>query len=380
MVRTVTKKYQIWLAGFYDDFNGARAIPDDLNKPSDSSYSILKSHFGNPLNGEAFLNPRFRFSIEDRNQDTEIPTGMGVASSSNRYLQNDGIFEWLTHDDTRLNYTQWEGRAQLQFPDGHVPNRYKFNNDTSDYSDGYQRFINGHDSSASYLVPTGDNDSSYGREESLDFTDANYNNKQAGTTTANDFQNRFMQRAHLAGVFTGEVLDLGAGTPSSTDTPTNTFQEICSPAKKPFLIIQSTRHRFTDSPNVPTIIYDGNLNTSLDGDIFTARVALHSTMATNPTSWTDVGIKFEIGFTTAQAGILSQAGYTGVPAIDFTLDLDDISYDTAAYLGEATNDALWIDVDFKFDYTNNKFRAYYNGTEITSTNDTAGTYLSLIHI
>ena len=66
MVRSVTKKYQIWLAGFYDDFNGARAIPDYLQLPSDTSYSITVSHFGNPMNGEASLNPRYRFSIADR--------------------------------------------------------------------------------------------------------------------------------------------------------------------------------------------------------------------------------------------------------------------------------------------------------------------------
>ena len=37
---------------------------------------------------------------------------------------------------------------------------------------------------------------------------------------------------------------------------------------------------------------------------------------------------------------------------------------------------MWIDVDFVFAYTNNKFRAYYNGTEITSTNASAGSYSS----
>ncbi len=116
MVRSVDKKYQIWLAGYYDDFNGARAIPDDRNQPTDSSYSALKSHFGNPMNGEAFINPRFRFSIEERLQDS----AKQVASSSNQYLQNDGIFEWLSLDDTRLNFSHWEGRAQLQYPDGHI--------------------------------------------------------------------------------------------------------------------------------------------------------------------------------------------------------------------------------------------------------------------
>ena len=67
MVRTVEKKYQIWLAGYYDDFTGARAIADALDQPSDVTFTATKSHFGNPMNGEAFLNPRFRFSIEENN-------------------------------------------------------------------------------------------------------------------------------------------------------------------------------------------------------------------------------------------------------------------------------------------------------------------------
>ena len=374
MVRTVTKEYQVWLAGFYDDFNGARAIPDDRNAPTDSSYSALKSHYGNPLNGEAFLNPRFRFSLADRVQDSGLPANMSVATSSNQYLQNDGIFEWLTSDDTRISFHEYEGRSQLQFPDGHVANRYKFNNDTSDYSEGYQRFINGHDSTASYIVPTGDNDSSYGREESLDYTDANYNNKQAGSTTANDFENRFMQRAHLAGVFMGEVLELGpdSGTAAEENTPANTFHELHSPAKSPFLVIQSARHNFdSHSPNVPTLIYDGPLNTRLDGDFFTARVALHSTMATNPTSWDEVGIKFEIGFSSSQAGICNDDGYTGTPAIDYTLDLNSLSYDTTAYLG-ATNDDQWLDVDFRFDYSANTFNVYVDGTAVATNQTMSG--------
>lgn len=374
MVRTVTKEYQVWLAGFYDDFNGARAIPDDRNAPTDSTYNVLKSHFGNPLNGEAFLNPRFRFSLADRVQDSGLPTNMSVATSSNQSLQNDGIFEWLTNDDTRISFNEYEGRSQLQFPDGHVANRYKFNNDTYDYPEGYQRFINGHDSTASYIVPTGDNDSSYGREESLDYTDPQYNNKQAGVTTANDFENRFMQRAHLTGVFMGEVLEFSpsSGTAAEENTPANTFHELHSPAKSPFLVIQSARHNFdSHSPNVPTLIYDGPLNTRLDGDFFTARVALHSTMATNPTSWDEVGIKFEIGFSSSQAGICNDDGYTGTPAIEYTLDLSDLSYDTTAYLG-ATNDDQWLDVDFRFNYSANTFNVYVDGTAVATNQTMSG--------
>lgn len=65
MVRSVEKKYQVWLAGYYDDFNAARAMPDDTNTPG-STRSHTNSHHGNTMNGEATLNPRYRWSEPDR--------------------------------------------------------------------------------------------------------------------------------------------------------------------------------------------------------------------------------------------------------------------------------------------------------------------------
>ena len=106
MVRTVNKKYQVWLAGYYDDFNGARAIPDDTNSPG-STRAHGNSHHGNPMNGEATLNPRYRWAEPDRDQ-----TGSNLyASSSNKLLQNDGVFEFISHDDTRQSNDEWEGRV-----------------------------------------------------------------------------------------------------------------------------------------------------------------------------------------------------------------------------------------------------------------------------
>ena len=122
MVRKVVSNYGVWLAGYYDDFNSARAIPDDVNAPSSTNaYSITKSHYGNPMNGEATLNPRYRFSIADRNNMGS--THVQNVDNTNRYLSNDGIFEWLSYDESRQKAEKWEGRAQLQYPDGHVANR-----------------------------------------------------------------------------------------------------------------------------------------------------------------------------------------------------------------------------------------------------------------
>jgi len=114
MVRSVTKKYQIWLAGFYDDFNGARAIPDYLQSPSDAPYSStasIVSHFGNPMNGEASLNPRYRFSIADRDLIGSIQVSGVSNANNNQYLRNNGVFEWLSRDVKRNSFDEWEGRV-----------------------------------------------------------------------------------------------------------------------------------------------------------------------------------------------------------------------------------------------------------------------------
>ena len=383
MVRTVTQKYQIWLAGYYDDFNGARAIPDYKNTPSSTStYTHLASHYGNPLNGEAFLNPRYRWSVEERAIDSNKVAGnssrVSGTSPVNNFLMNDGLFEWLTFDDTRLGKDDYEGRIHLQYPDGHVANRYKFNNDSNYGSDFYQRFINGHNSDASYIVPVGDNDASFGRSDMKRYTEANYEDKNGGITSTTG---NFVQRAHLTGVWMGEQLEQAD---IADTTPSQLFAELKSPSGQPFLCVQTVRkHIDNDSASVPAIIYDGPLNTRLDGDTFTARIAVRGFMASNTIAvWDDMKVRFEIGFPLSQAGILNDEGYTGAAAIDFTLDLADISYDTQGllYSGSSlqsyTNDNSWIDVDFVFDYSNNKFKAYHNGTEITSANATAGSYIS----
>tara|TARA_R100000655_G_scaffold29620_2_gene59894 strand:- start:18404 stop:25429 length:7026 start_codon:yes stop_codon:yes gene_type:complete len=371
MVRSVTKKYQVWLAGYYDDFNGARAIGDFTAKPSDTTtYTHLSSHFGNPLNGEAFLNPRYRWSAEEREQDSNA--GNKVSTTANNMLQNDGIFEWLTFDDTRLGDASWTGRVQLQYPDGHVANRYKFNNDSTYGSDFYQRFINGHNSDGSYIVPTGENDASFGRSDMKRYDATNYQAKNAGKTSTTG---NFVQRAHLTGSWMGEKL-----AQTSSNEPSLLFAEITSPSKQPFLCVQTVRENIDDDfADVPAIIYDGPLNSRLDGDIFTARIAVRSHIAEGVGVWDDIKVKFEIGFPTAQAGILNDEGYTGVAAITQSLDLKTftdstgtVAYDNQGLITSGnswsyTNDNSWLDVDFVFDYTNTKYDWYVNGVKQNNT-------------
>ena len=377
MVRSVTKKYQIWLAGFYDDFNGARAIPDYLQLPTDTSYSITVSHFGNPMNGEASLNPRYRFSIADRKLISNIPHVTGV-TSDNQYLRNNGVFEWLSRDVKRNSFDEWEGRVQLQYPDGHVANRYRFGGSTAEGDVGYQRFVNGHNTAASYIVPVGANDATFGRQDMERYDEDNHTDKVSGVI--NSTTGDFVQRAHLTGSWMGEKIAQSATEYTTVDlngnhttSPSKVFAEVTSPAKKPFLCIQTVRKANDSSINTPVIIYDGHLNSRLERDTFTARVALRSFIAEGSNDWSKVGIQFQIGFTATQAGLLNDTGYTGVPEIDYTLKLNDTNqpqYDTMGLLYDGstaqtyTNDNTWLDIDFVMKYAAGKYDVYLNGTKI----------------
>ena len=367
MVRTVEKKYQVWLAGYYDDFNGARAIPDDTNSPG-STRAHGNSHHGNPMNGEATLNPRYRWAEPDRDQ-----TGSNLyASSSNKLLQNDGVFEFISHDDIRQSNNEWEGRAQLQYPDGHVANRYRF---ASSGSLGYHKFVNGYDTLGSYIVPTGSNDATFGRAAMNGYTsglfeDGTGSQSNAGVT---DISGDFVQRAHLAGVWMGEQF-----LETSSNTPHTLFAEVTSPAKKPFLVVQSSRWDKSDDVATPTLIYDGPINTRLDGDVFSTRVAVRAMSGKGGTEWTKLGLQIEVGFAQPTSA-LTDDGFTpsngGTPAIDQIIPLNytaggisGLTYDTkgelynsSGVLQSYTNDDTWLDIDLVFNYTDNNYDVYVDG-------------------
>ena len=98
-MRSYDTKYGAWLAGYYDDFTGARAVANDWNIPSVSdAYDTSISHHGNPLNGEATLNPRFRWAFVDRQRSSGAAF---FSATTNKYLKNNCTFEWLGFDATR---------------------------------------------------------------------------------------------------------------------------------------------------------------------------------------------------------------------------------------------------------------------------------------
>ena len=183
MVRAVASLYQVWLAGYYDDFTGARAIADDGNSPSlTATYSHVTSHHGNPMNGEATLNPRFRWSYNER----AAVTSRLLTTSTTKFIANLAEYKWLRHDDIRNGHTGWEGMAQLQYPDGVAnPNRMRFDDTDSIGTNvgGFQRFVNGFRTVADYIVPNGDQDSTHGRVEKYTFNQNNYEGDIAGSIT-----------------------------------------------------------------------------------------------------------------------------------------------------------------------------------------------------
>ena len=413
MVRTGTTgtgfaKFGFWLAGYYDDFQGSRCIADDGNTPSaDGVYDALSTHHGNVMNGEATLNPRYRWSVRDRANNSEF------SSSSNYLLLNDGIARWATTDTNRLSKgLLWEGRSQLQFPSGWAhPNRLRYDKAaTASIADTYITFSSSGDTSSRYIVPLGDTDASFGRKPHYTYQEQNWEDMSGhppgypSTGSAPDF----MQTAHLTGVWMGERIQTEAyqtGSASAyVDNPERIFQPIKSKAGKPFLCVQTYMNELDDNrlnnagtPSGayrPVIAYSGSLNSRGDGDYFGIRMATHSMngnpvvtptgLATNADSSVPPEYVIKVGFPkNTTFGTTGSGG--GTPAINWTIrpdgghGLSDVVpfYHMIWDAGTASSETEpWFDLDFKIDYTNNKFKVYHDGTEVTATNATAGAYSS----
>jgi len=408
MTRTGTSKYGFWLAGYYEDWLGSRVIADDTNAPStDGVYNSVNTHHGNTLNGEAPLNPRYRWALNDR--DSTASSVTRFSDSSSFALSNDGIARWATFDKNRLSKgVRWAGRSQLQYPNSNAnANRIRFSKtDTASTDDTYMLISGSSDSSMHYYIPGGDTDPTSGRQAKFEWNGRNWFKGQAGRTTGTAPD--FMQHAHLTGVWMGERLQMGAydGTTgnatSHEDTPEAIFIPIKSPAKKPFLAI--TTYMKDDTANQldnqtpagqfrPVIASESTLNSKSDGDYFTIRMSVQAMMGSasgvvdeNAQSQGQTQYTLKIGFpVNTTFGTTGSGG--GTPAINWTIKPHDGTglsgvinqyhalYLAGAKVGNETDD-VWFDLDFKMDYTNNKYKVYHDGTEVTATNPTGGSYSS----
>jgi len=404
MSRTGTSKYGFWLAGYYEDWFGSRVIADDNNAPStDGAYDANETHHGNLLNGEAPLNPRYRWSVRDRANNNEF------SSASSYLLSNDGIARWATFDNKRLGKgTRWAGRSQIQYPNSNAnANRVRYDKaGVASTEDTYMLISGSVDSSTRYYIPNGDTDASIGRSTKYQWNGRNWFKGQAGRAT--DTAPDFVQHAHLTNVWMGERIQMGAydGTTGNAtiheNTPEIIFIPIKSPAKKPFLAV--TTYMSDDTANQldnqtpsgqyrPVIASESSLNSKSDGDYFTIRMSIQAMMGyaagvinENAESKGQTQYTLKVGFPVNTTwGTTGSGG--GTAAIEWTVKPHDgtglsgvINQYHALWLagtkvGNETDD-VWFDLDFKLDYTNNKFKVYHDGTEVTATNPTAGSYSS----
>tara|TARA_R110002167_G_scaffold43808_2_gene132186 strand:- start:154 stop:7593 length:7440 start_codon:yes stop_codon:yes gene_type:complete len=368
--------YTFWLAGYYDDFMGARVVPDDNNNPNLVWYSS-KSHHGNPLNGFAPLNPRYTYAWCERGlKSGGARFNAAALSTTEKNRFNAGISEWATLDlnrtrpetaiQTRMGIKPtglYEGLAHLQYPDSLTnANRQKFNKaanyetSTSNVNyaakEGYLLFCNGYDTASKYYAATGTDDSSYGRGgvwNPLAVSSGTTLTSTAGTSGSS--RNKIV-RTHLAGVYSGEIVD---ANDISAAAPIAALMPIESPCGKPFLVTEI--HQNSTSAYDPIISYDATLNSKGDGDIFTIRIC---PMAVDTST---ARIRLRIGcegtaFTSAASG---DTGYT-LAAIDYVITPTAFQ-EMTTYAGTSM-DTLWDDYDFIMDYTNNQYDVVKNGTLI----------------
>ena len=405
MPRQATSKYGFWLAGYYEDFLGSRCIADDSNQPStDSVYDATLTHHGNTMNGEATLNPRYRWSVRDRANNDEF------SNATNYLLTNDGISRWATFDQMRLGKgSEWVSRSQPQYPSSLAhPNRLRFDDtphNTASTADTYLMISSSSDSNAKYYLPCGDTDASFGRRTHFAFNPRTYEAGKAGYTTGTS--PNFMQYAHMTGVWMGERLQAGSYTSGGAEsghqnTPEKIFTPIKSLGGKPFLCV--TTYMEDDSAhqlnNVgpagayrPVIAYANPLNSRSTGDYFTIRLACHA-MKGDLTMTNVVGLAegintsvipqyiLKVGFpANTTFGTTGSGG--GTAAIEWTFGATNGDGGGGFPFYHALYDAgrvqpeeePWQDYDFKF-IGSNKFKVYHNGIEVTATNATAGAYSS----
>jgi len=438
-VRTVDKRFTFWMTGYYDDFIGARALPDDSNTPI-TEWKSSSTHHGNPINGWATLNPRYTYAWCERG--TSVPTIQYLASNyswtngdysptttylllvdatgfpasgsatidgdtfswtsvnlgankligvtglntwhkrgdgvkiltrfnnaaltmANMFNHNLGIHEWLTYDANRRQAGEYEGTAQLQFPDSHTnANRQKYDGGTgilgepyttTDPVEGYLLFGYAHNSVSRYYAAIGNNDSTFGRAPSYS---PNYNagsdalEPEAGIPTGVSAPITSVN-THLAGVYSGEVLYNDVLTNGS---PKAFLHPIQSPSGKPFLV---TEVYHTPATYTPVLSFDGSLNSKGDGDVFTIRIHCAAV---------DVAaarIKLQIGCE-GTAMTSTVAGETGYSNSAITLVITPSAFLEATTWNPPTLDSIWDDYDFVIDYTAYTYDLYKNGVTVLS--------------
>lgn len=171
--------YSLWLAGYWEDFSGAYAVPESESNKQEQQ----KSHFGNPMNAEARLNPYYRWSYPDRkatfgDETVTLPVAgattikqpdyAGWVTSNIKSLHNLGSHEHLTIDSIRMAHgTDYMGILNNQYADSNAhTTRFKFGGEAWDGTTETSSFMLLNPSMSEigrYYIHAGDTDSTNGR-------------------------------------------------------------------------------------------------------------------------------------------------------------------------------------------------------------------------
>ena len=380
-MRTTTNTVNVWLAGYYDDFMSCRAVPDDSNSSTARTSDHTVTHHGNPMNGEATLNPKYRYSLPDRSQiatydsaNDSLTADVLFATSTIATISNNGIHEWLTLDTIRRGYNNWEGRAQLQYPDSRRGSRQRFNGAAGD---SYEAFTNGHDTRGIYYAPLGEVDSTMGRSRVISRAARDDNGTMyigAGAHQKVEREGHLTTHSvSLASILSGERTDktttsLGANRGDARKH----LYPLRSPAGQPFLLSKlHAKETNTSGGNRFRILnYDGKMQFSGLGDTFNIRMASHTFGGWGGQSYT-----LKIGYPKSGAFDKSTQAFSGTPAISCDITIADLpsgnlEIDTYTY---SSNDAFWADVDVVMDFTAQTFKVYIDGT-LNQSGSMAGSY------
>lgn len=349
------------MAGYYDDFMAAVALPDDLNVPS-VDYASSKSHQGNAITGYAPLNPRHIYAWCERGDGATGQFNNAVVASDERYKTNNGVHEWLSYDKNRRNAGTYDGTSQLQFIDSLTnANRQKYNAGddyaSGDAVEGYLMFSHGYDTSARYFAAIGTTDATYGRDV-VASPNANGGgaspilNPTAGLPATASTPTKSI-RTHLAGVYAGEVM---YNDNILSTTPKAILHPIESPAGGNFLV---TEVYTTSTSYDPVLAFDGTLNSKGDGDIFTIRI--HA--AAVDTSSARFKLRIGCEGTAMTSALSGETGYSNA-AIEYVIT--PVAYQEATSWSPPTLTSLWDDYDFVINYTANTYDVYKNGVSVST--------------
>lgn len=371
MTRSIDNdKYSAWLVGYYDDWVGTQCIADDSNT-FHANHNHANTHAGNPCNGEAPLNPLYRFCTIERQEALSYANGSGGIteafpvrswqadfSANNQYSisHNQGIHEYITKDTNRLlSGCFYEGKAiprapQTFFhqnrinlgrsPSGSYDDSYLENATTITNGVGFMWINNARSTTGKYWIPA-DNDGSYIRKSTKDMsaTETSYLSDTIKHSAAGSHLSftiptggRIGRQSYLTGMFQWQSMHQDS---TATDKRDAVGQEITSLGGKSFMVFDIKRYARDKSSfptgTAPIVAYEGTLNGSGDNDVFHIRMCEQSLFGARfGSSATTTGatlnqnfapkLKLNVGFLESDTAY-SSAGITATnPAISVVID------------------------------------------------------------